>query len=279
VFEVQHFPFMLYSLIDFSFHCGTPSEYSGILFPLVLATISALTALFRNIALVQNITSTALQFLIKHVSVALLDSRLTAGALDARGALDVESSSLLVKALNRLAIQSAIGSPRHTSLQALMMLQIDYASNNNNMNPDKNSRLARISTKLFTRVIKSEEASTSAFSRNFDLGALLCTVENFLMLSSNIEKHSNLGSSLNELATTLLTAIIHAQGVSSEHELMTHMKGSGIDLNNSRLGKLIKTCIPEAPRPQPVILDNSAVHDFKTESSSLQCDENCSGTR
>lgn len=244
-----------------------------------MASISALTALFRNIALVQNISSTALQFLFRHISIGLLDSRLTAGALDSNAALDVESSSLLVKALNRLAIQAAIGSPRHTSLQALLMLQIDYASNNNQLNPDKNSRLARISTKLFTRVIKSEEASTSPFARNLDLGALLRTVEKFLMLSSNIERHSNHGSSLNELATMLLTAIINVQGVSSEHELMVHMKGSGIDWNNSHLGRLIKACLPKEPNPVPVLLDKNTVHSFTTESSCLQRDENSGGIR
>lgn len=237
-----------------------------------MASISALTALFRNIALVQNISSSALQFLFRHISVGLLDSRLTAGALDSNGALDVESSSLLVKALNRLAIQAAIGSPRQSSLQALLMLQIDYASNSNQLNPDKNSRLARISTKLFTRVIKSEEASTSPFARNLDLGALLRTVENFLLLSSNIERHSNNDNSLNEMATMLLTAIINVQGDSAEHELMLHMKGSGIDCNNSYLGRLIKTRLLKEPNPVPVLLD-------KNTSSSLQRDENSGGNR
>jgi len=52
----------------------------------------------------------------------LLDSRLTSGGPNRDGALDVESSTQLVKALNRLAIQAAIGSPRQTSLRCNTVL-------------------------------------------------------------------------------------------------------------------------------------------------------------
>jgi hypothetical protein len=267
-------------VIDFSFLYGNPSDYSGILFPLVMATIAALTAVFRSITLVQNITSTTLQVLIRQVSVGLLDSRLTLGASDSNGALDVESSTQLVKALNRLAIQAAIGSPRNTSLHSLLMLQIEYASRVNDFQPERNSRLARICTKLYTRVIKSEEASTSAFARHIDIGALLCTVEKFLFLSSEIEHRFSLkDNNLSELATLLLTAIINAKGTSSEHELKIHMNRSGLDWNKSLLGGLIKKKIAELGG-NASSTENNITHDMKkTERFSPQRDENTSGMR
>ena len=52
-----------------------------------------------------------------------------------------------------------------------------------------NSRLARISMKLFTKEIKSQEASSSAFARDFDIETQRCSVEDFLVKASEVKKH------------------------------------------------------------------------------------------
>jgi len=181
----------------------------------------------------------------------LLDSRLTSGGPNRDGALDVESSTQLVKALNRLAIQAAIGSPRQTSLQALMFLQIEYSSPVDHLLPDENSatstRLARVSSKLFTRVIKSEESSSSAFGPHICNESLLYSVEQFLASIADLKRHSSLeGDNLAELPKMLLTAFISVKGVSSETDLRKLMASAGIDWNKSRLGGLIQKCLSNA---------------------------------
>jgi hypothetical protein len=250
-----------------------------------MTVVAALTALFRNIDLVQCISSSSLQLLIRQVSVGLLDSRLTSGAPDRYGALDVESSTQLVKALNRLAIQAAIGSPRHTSLQALMSLQIEYCSPVDHLHPDNNpatnNRLARISSKLFTRVIKSEEASSPAFARHINIEALLCSVEDFLVAAAEIKKHSSLeGDKLSELAKLLLTAFISVKGGSSETELQHLMNSAGMDWNASLLGKLIQKCLSNAGYYVPPVLENGSALGFPhIGGGSQQRDENTSSPR
>mmetsp|Transcript_17042 Transcript_17042/g.24280 ORF Transcript_17042/g.24280 Transcript_17042/m.24280 type:complete len:358 (+) Transcript_17042:3151-4224(+) len=218
---------------------------------LLMAAVATLTAIFRDFEIVQHISSSALQVLIKQVSVGLLDSRLTSGAPTRYGVLDVESSTQLVKALNRLAIQAAIGSPRQTSLQALMFLQIEYSSPVDHLLPDENSatstRLARVSSKLFTRVIKSEESSSSAFGPHICNESLLYSVEQFLASIADLKRHSSLeGDNLAELPKMLLTAFISVKGVSSETDLRKLMASAGIDWNKSRLGGLIQKCLSNA---------------------------------
>ena len=111
-----------------------------------------------------------------------------------------------------------------------------------------NSRLSRVVSKLFARVVKAEEASLQSFSSaTFDTEAIICCLEDLLVACENAEQegkcaHSDIAAS-RSLAKVLLTAILKARGETTS--VRSQMNDLGIDSFSSALGRLLVMCANE----------------------------------
>lgn len=109
-----------------------------------------------------------------------------------------------------------------------------------------NSRLSRVVSKLFARVVKAEELSDNPYSSDsMDMEALLCSLEDFLVACDNNQKkpssqHGRPLESCYEMAKNLVTSIIKSQHGSQI--LHNQMKDLGIDLIDSSLGSMVAVC-------------------------------------
>ena len=110
-----------------------------------------------------------------------------------------------------------------------------------------NSRLSRVVTKLFTRVIKAEEGGMQPFSSiSIDTEAVLCSLEDSLAACGKAEslgKSPDAVSACRHLSKNLVSAILKARGESAS--IRSKMDDLGIDYENSPLGKLVASCASE----------------------------------
>lgn len=110
-----------------------------------------------------------------------------------------------------------------------------------------NSRLSRVVTKLFTRVIKAEEGGLQPFSSiSIDTEAVLCSLEDSLAACSRAEslgKSSDAVSAYRHLSKNLVSAILKARGESAS--IRSKIDDLGIDYANSPLGQLVASCADE----------------------------------
>jgi hypothetical protein len=151
----------------------------------------------------------------------------------------------------QLAVQAATSSSRHASLQALITLQLQlHLGRDSVADPVFNSRLSRVVTKLFARVVKAEEAALIPFSpSSMDMEAVLCCLEDTLTACDKAEQnaHSEDGvTASRSLATVLVTAILKARGGPSS--IRWDMQQLGIDPQSSALGAVVTQCAPELER-------------------------------
>lgn len=113
--------------------------------------------------------------------------------------------------------------------------------------PMFNSRLSRVVTKLFTRVIKAEESSLQPFSSvSIDTEAVICTLEDALVACKKAEEAGipeDAIAASKHLANILLLAILKARGETAS--LRSQMDELGIDPGSSALGKLVESCATE----------------------------------
>jgi hypothetical protein len=106
-----------------------------------------------------------------------------------------------------------------------------------------NSRLSRVVTKLFARVVKAEEGVADPFSSDLiDLEALICSMEDLLVAAETRVVSLVDGSSeaCYEMVKTLVLAIMNAHQGSAY--LRAQMEELGIDPHTSALGTMIALC-------------------------------------
>jgi hypothetical protein len=110
-----------------------------------------------------------------------------------------------------------------------------------------NSRLSRVITKLFSRVIKAEEGKVDSFvPEDFDVESILCYLEDSLVACDMAEQEGRpydaIAASRN-LIGLLMTAMLKARGES--FSLRAQLDELGIDSVGSDLGKLLMSCATE----------------------------------
>ena len=133
-------------LIGFAFSSGQQSMNAGILFPLLSLSLATLMALFRDPDFAKKVSQEELTLMIRQAATFLLDARLSSSEQ-----LDESKGKQMGQAINKLAVQAATGSERHTSFLALMTLQqqliLDTADDS--VDDEFLGRLSRVVTKLF----------------------------------------------------------------------------------------------------------------------------------
>ena len=165
-------------------YCGEESINAMMSIPLLSVCLATLMALFRDPDLSTLVSQDNLTLLIRETGTALLDSRLSSSS-----DLDEATGSQMVRAINKvsfcvgrewpmvhlqvthpcfllfpaqqLAVQAATSATRHSSLLSLMTLQHQLSRESPESAEDEafTSRLSRVVSKLFTRVIRAEEAA------------------------------------------------------------------------------------------------------------------------
>lgn len=148
----------------------------------------------------------------------------------------------------QLAVQAATGAARHTSLQALFSLQLQLYSESGDASNDQafTSRLARVVSKLFARVIKAEEATDEAYEHGrLDMEALVCSMEDTLVAchATNDEGNSNKDHLCSDMVRSLILSIIGAHGNAAR--LLQLMNVLQIDSPESALVGMVSECARE----------------------------------
>lgn len=233
---------ILTRLIDYGFNCHSTQYSSGISVPLLSVNLASLMAIFRSSDLATLVGGDDLTILIKEAGKALLDPRLAPPSKsDEVVHLDEATSSQLVRAINKLAVQAATGAKRENSILALVSLQEQLSlSTDVCEDPLFNSRLSRVVTKLLSRVLKAEESKTGSFSAsNLDMETVICCLEDTLVASDNAEAAGKLegAAATRNLASLIVSAILKARGEASS--LKSEMRNLDIDPATSALGKFV----------------------------------------
>ena len=232
---------LLTRLIGFGFNCHPETLSAGISVPLLSVNIASLMAIFRSNDLATLVSVDDLTILIKEAGTALLDPRLAQSMKQGDVTLaqiDEATSTQMVRAINKLAVQAATGAARENSIQALIRLQDQLSSTSNNVDdPQFNSRLSRIVTKLSTRVIKAEESVSHPFSQSsMDMETVLCFLEDTLDSCRKSEQPEET-TATKHIAKSVVTAILKARRECNSIE--AEMEDLGIDPNSSALGELV----------------------------------------
>jgi hypothetical protein len=231
-------------LIDFGFNCHHPSSNAGMSVPLLSVALACLMALFRSEDLSKLVREDELKNLIEDAGKALLDPRLAASSGSRVAKLDEAISIQMVRAINKLAVQAATGATRHISIKALMALQLKLSlDSSRNDGALFNTRLARVITKLFARVIKAEEGSEAPFSSStMDVDAILCCLDATLEACDEAEHRTGsrdtLDPTINQ-AQVLIGSILRAKG--GLLEVRSDMSRLKLSLNSS-LGHMVTSC-------------------------------------
>ena len=226
---------ILTRLICFGFDCHPKTVSAGMSVPLLSVNLAGLMAIFRSSDLASLVEIGDLTNLIKEAGTALLDPRLAQKSGD-EGQIDEATSTQMVRAINKLAVQAATGAAREKSLQSLIRLQ-DLLSSNNDAHDNSlfNSRLSRVVTKLFSRVIKAEESTPYPFSStNIDIRAMLRCVE---------ETTEGCRDATQNMLKLIVVSILKARGESAT--IRIEIENIGIDPDSSSLGLLINSCSVE----------------------------------
>lgn len=234
-------------LIDFGFNCHEPHCSAGMSVPLLSVNLASLMAIFRSDDLATQVIADDLTILIREAGKALLDRRL-ASSSSAPEKLDDATSTQMVRAINKLAVQAATGAKRDSSIQALIALQQQLSMSVDTQEESVfNSRLSRVVTKLFTRVIKAEEGEEQPYgSDDFDTESILCCLEDALEACEKAKEQNTPEEAIfatHNLVKMLTTSILKARGES--FSLREEMDELGIDSSDSELGKLLISCAIE----------------------------------
>jgi len=182
----------LTSVLGFGFRCGTALNPDGLSTPLLSVSIAGLMAVFTDSLLSMLIPAEVLILVLRRAASGLLDRRLTGNLKGSNHGLDASTTEKISKAINKLAVQASLGAVRHISLQSLLSLQLQICSacvqecvaitDVSNIH----NRMSRIITKLFLRVIQTEESESSPFSE-VDLTSMLETLEDVLQKSRSMK--------------------------------------------------------------------------------------------
>lgn len=232
---------VLTRLIRFGFNCHSEHLSAGMSVPLLSVNLASLMAIFRSNDLATLVNVDDLTILIREAGTALLDPRLAQSTKQGDIALcqiDEATSTQMVRAINKLAVQAATGATRENSIQALITLQ-DQLSSNAGVGEDVqfNNRLSRVVTKLSTRVIKSEESTSHPFSSSsMDMETVLCFLEDTLDACRKREQPEE-AAATKHIVKSVVTGILKARRECTS--IRQEMDDLQIDTYSSALGELV----------------------------------------
>ena len=250
--------------------------------PLLSVCLATLMALFRDPDLSTLVSQDNLTLLIRETGTALLDSRLSSSS-----DLDEATGSQMVRAINKvsfcvgrewpmvhlqvthpcfllfpaqqLAVQAATSATRHSSLLSLMTLQHQLSRESPESAEDEafTSRLSRVVSKLFTRVIRAEEAAPDPFSvAELDLEVIVCWMEDLLGECDDVEAETGEDSlsACRDMVQSLVEAIVKAHN--GPEYIEKQLDALGIERHSSALGRLLE---PFEPAPPDVVQASSSL--------------------
>jgi len=149
--------------------------------------------------------------------------------------------------------------------------QLSFESNDDEDIAAFNSRLSRVVTKLFGRVMKAEEGGPNPFSPDvLDMEALLCSIEDFLVACNEMKHDSavNMRDAIdasNDMIKMLVSSIIKAHGGTSYMRgLMNELE---IDPQSSTLGSVVCLCEREAEGSESEHFEDAQQEALTVESS------------
>lgn len=138
------------------------------------------------------------------------------------------------------------------------------------------NRLSRVVTKLFSRVLKSEEAAIDAFAPDkLDIESLICATEDMLVRCMDADQKASdddvdTSKTCREMAKSLVTAMINSQaGSTSLRSLMIDL---GIEPGDSALGSILNDIEAEQIRTNDAFasinepVQHTQVQDVATDS-------------
>lgn len=165
----------------------------------------------------------------------------------------------LTVSIIQLAVQAATGATRHFSFEALIALQQQLSLTTDGSEDHLfNSRLSRVVTKLFSRVVKAEEASSMPFaSPSVDVEAIICFLEDALVACEKVDNgriSQDAISATTNLAKVLVNSILKARNETAS--ILGQMEQLEINPESSALGRLVAVCASELG------LTNRANHPF-----------------
>lgn len=139
------------------------------------------------------------------------------------------------------------------SIEALLALQLQLCTVGNDSAADAafNSRLSRIVTKLFAKVLKAETATAKPFSsETIDLEAIICALEDMLVATALAPGAPNRNrqdavDTCSYMGRSLLIPILNARGEGGIEEIRSMMDDLGIDSRESKLALLVTSCESE----------------------------------
>ncbi len=126
-----------------------------------------------------------------------------------------------------------------------------------------NSRLSRVVSKLFARVVKAEESSPVPFSpASVDIEAIICFLEDALVACNKADEEDaakDAVSGTTHLVKVLVTAILKARrDTTTLRDLMDQLEISPV---SSALGKLVAICASELGLPDRSVSCQTASRD------------------
>lgn len=98
----------IFSIVQFAFEAGEPSDNAGMSVSLLSVVLATLMALFRDEEVTEHISQDSLSLLISDTGKCLLDPRLAVSATHASG-LDESTSSQLVRGMNKVSFNRCRG--------------------------------------------------------------------------------------------------------------------------------------------------------------------------
>jgi hypothetical protein len=220
--------------VSFAFNCVDSATNADISVPLLSVALATQMALVRDEEFATNVSQDDLVLLLRGITSALLDSRLSGNS---------GTSFQLVKAMNKAAVQSTTNAARHTSLQALLTIQqqlsleVPIDSDHEHFN----SRQARVLRKLFLKVVEKEERTTCPFSTTqVDMESLLCCMEDVLAALRSNGHSIDSDDDCTDLIRCLVRSII--KSYEGTEVLRRQIDDLGIDPMLSCLSEMISYC-------------------------------------
>jgi hypothetical protein len=135
----------------------------------------------------------------------------------------------------QLAVQAATGAVRQYSFMALLALQQQLSSENND--DAFSSRLSRVILKLFIRVVKAEEGEDVPYNPSrIDMEALVCAMEDGLEKCSDVD--SEILGAYSEMVHNLVQSISANKGSAV---LLKYMEALDLDSTSSALWRIVQS--------------------------------------
>lgn len=233
-------------LMHFSLDCEVPSRSAGISVSLLSVCLATLMALFRDHDLAVKVSTERLVLLIRETGTALLDPRLVVSSQTS--SLDEATSTQVVRAINKLAVQAATGGSRVASLNALLTLQHQLFFEESALN----ARLSRVVTKLFARVIKAEDTEKLPWASVDKVEVLKALDSHFAAFNDRKESAHLPGEhalvACERMAKMLVESMAKTLGGALMQEILIQ---AGIDVLCSPLCGILTQCTPaEDPQKQ-----------------------------